>query len=62
MIKDCLLQVHPSQMAQISSATAKPVTISKVYKDFENVFSTEKADHLPLYKDHDHAIDLVDDK
>ena len=49
-------------MAQISSATAKPVTIPEAYKDFEDVFSTKKTGHLPLHEDYNHAIDLVDDK
>ena len=49
-------------MDQIFSATAELVTIPKAYKDFEDVFSTENSGHLPMHKDHDHAIDLVDDK
>ena len=49
-------------MAQICSTTAKTVIISEAYNDFEDVFSTKKAGHLPLHEDHDHAIDLVDDK
>ena len=49
-------------MAQISSTTAKPVIIPEAYKDLKNVFSTKNAAHLPMYKDHDHVINLVHDK
>ena len=49
-------------MTQISAATAKTVTLPKVYNDFEDVFSTDNASHLPLHEDHDHAIDLIDGK
>ena len=62
VIESYLPQIHLFQMAQIFSAIAKPVTISEAYKDFEDVFYTKNAGHLPVHKDHDHAIDLVDDK
>lgn len=49
-------------MAQICSITAKTITIAEAYKNFENVFFTKNASHLSLYEDHNHAIDLVDNK
>ncbi len=49
-------------MARILAATSETVTLPEEYKDFDNVFSTENAGHLPFHKDHDHAIDLVDGK
>ena len=58
----CPSQVHFSRIARISSATVKLVTISKAYKDFEDVFSIKKTGHLLLYKDHNHAIDIMDNK
>ncbi len=49
-------------MTRISTATAKTVTLSEVYNDFEDVFSIDNAGHLPLNEDHDHAIDLINGK
>ena len=50
-------------MVQVSAATAEPIVLPKVYKNFEDVFSAQNASHLPPHKNHDHAIDLiVDDK
>ncbi len=49
-------------MVQISATTSEIVTQPEVYKDFEDVFSTKNACHLPLYEDLDHTIDLIDDK
>ena len=62
MIEGCPPQVHLSRIARISSATTEPVKIPEAYNDFEDVFSTKNAGHLPVHEDHDHAIDLVDDK
>lgn len=62
IIEDCLFQVYLSQIVQISSTTAESMTIFKAYKDLENIFSIENTSYLPMYKDHDYAIDLVDDK
>lgn len=62
MIEDCLAQVYLFQMAQIFSITAKPIIISKAYKDFENVFFIKNASYLPVHEDHDQVIDLVNDK
>ena len=62
MIESYPPQVHPPQMAQISSTTTEPVTIPEVYNDFEDGFSTENAGHLPVHEDHAHAINLMDDK
>ena len=62
IIDGALTKVYPSQRAQISSTTAKTVTLTEAYKDFEDVFSVEKAGHLPPHEDHDHAIDLIDGK
>ncbi len=62
MIEDCPPKVHPSQIAQILSATTKTVIFPEAYKDFEDVFSLESAGHLPLHEDHDHAINLIDGK
>lgn len=55
-------EVHLLRKAQIFTITAKTVTLPNTYKDFEDVFSVENAAHLPLHKDHDHAINLVDGK
>lgn len=49
-------------MAQISAVMAETFTLPKEYEDFEDDFSAENAGHLPLYKDHDHSIDLIDDE
>lgn len=49
-------------MAQISAVTAKTITLPKGYKEFEDVFSTENASHLPFHQDHDHGIDFIDSK
>lgn len=51
-----------SQIVQISSTSAEPMTIPKAYKDFENVISIQNTSYLPMYKDYDYAIDLIDDK
>ncbi len=62
MIESCFLQVQLSQMAQILASTTNTITLPEVYKDFENVFSTENAGHLPLHEGHDHVIDLINSK
>lgn len=62
MIEVCSPEIHPSQSAQISAATTKPVILLKNYKNFEDVFLTKNARHLSLYKHYDHAINLVDGK
>lgn len=62
MMGSYLTQVNLSQMVQISSTTAKFITILETYNDFQDVFFTKNARHLPMYEDHDHAIDLVDNK
>lgn len=62
MIEGCPLEMNLSQRAQISSIAAETVTLLKNYKDFNDIFSVENAGHLPLYKDHYHAIHLVDGK
>lgn len=62
IIDDTSLEVYPSQRALIFSTTAKIVIFLKTYKDFRDVFSVKNASHLPLYKDHDYAIDLIDGK
>ena len=45
-----------------SIATVELVILPKDYKTLEDVFSTENADHLPLDKNHDYSIQLVDSK
>lgn len=62
MIEGSPLEMHLSQRAQISSIAAETVTLPKNYKNFKDVFSVENAGHLPLYKDHYHAIHPVDGK
>lgn len=49
-------------IAQILSATTKTVTFLEAYKNFKDVFSMKNAGHLPLNKNHNQAIDLVDGK
>lgn len=41
IIENCLLEIHLSQIAQISVATTEPIILPKAYKDFENVFLTK---------------------
>ncbi len=55
-------QVLSSWITQISAATAKTVTLPKVYKDMKDFFSTENTGHLPLNEDLHHVIDLIDGK
>ena len=62
IIEDCLPQVHQSRITQISSTTAKLISIPKAYKDFEDVFFTKNTSYIPVHKDHDHIINLVDNK
>lgn len=56
MMKDCLLEVHPSWINQFSVATSEPVILPKMYKDFEGVFSVENVDHISSHKDYDYVI------
>ena len=60
MIKNGPSQVHSSQIAQISTATAGTITLPETYKDFEDFFSSENADHLPIHMYHVDAVNLVD--
>ena len=62
VIENYPFQIYLSQMAQISFATTKPVIIPETYKDLKNLFSTKNAGHLPMYKNHHHAINLVHGK
>lgn len=59
MVEDSPPKVHSFRRAQISSAIAETVTLPETYKDFEDIFSVKNTSHLPPYKEHDHAIDLV---
>ena len=38
------------------------LTISKVYRDLENVFSPSNANSLPTHRDEDHSIELESGK
>ncbi len=62
IIEDCPPQVSPSRMAQISLANPMTITLPEVYNDFEDVFTTENAGHLPVHENDDNAIDLINSK
>lgn len=62
MIEDCSPYMQLSQTIQISTAIAQWVILREAYKNFKDVFSIENAGYLTPHKDHDHAIDLIDNK
>ncbi len=62
MIEGCFFQVYHSQIAQISAAISKTITLPKVYKGFEDIFSTDNASHLPISEEPDRGIVLIDGK
>lgn len=53
---------HSLQRVQTLSTIAKTVTLIKAYKNFDSIFSVKNASYLPLHKNHDHAIHLVNRK
>lgn len=61
MIEDFLPYIYSFLGVLISIAIAQLVILLDVYKDFEDVFSIKNAGYLVLYKDYNHAIDLIDD-
>lgn len=53
--------LHFSNSANFSS-NFWTVTFTEAYKDFDNIFVVENAGQMPLHKDYNHAIDLVNYK
>lgn len=62
LINRAFSEFHSLQRAQIFSTNAETIILSKVYKDFENLFLVKNACYLPSHKDHNDAINLVDSK
>lgn len=62
MIDDAFPKMYLEQKAQIISTTTKTITISQSNKSFKDMFSVKNADNLPPHKDHDHAVNLDDEK
>lgn len=62
IIESSLLEMHLSQIAQISVATTELVILTNVYKDFEDSFLTKDASKLLPHKDYNHANNPLDDK